>query len=226
VAASGRQFQSIIDKLEPINTEISIIGENGGIMQYQNQTKVLLQLTQCDVISCIKLLRNVDNCNIVLCGRNAAYVETGDTKFLSLLRNYYSIISEVEDLAQVSNDQFLKIAVFHFESSEEFVFPFLNSLKDDYQVIVSGQHWLDISHIEANKAYALRILQEKLGISVQETLVFGDYNNDLEMLALSEFSFAMANSHPNVLKAAKYKTLSNDQLGVEVILEQLIASID
>lgn len=39
VAASGRQFQSIIDKLEPISTEISIIGENGGIMHMKTKLK-------------------------------------------------------------------------------------------------------------------------------------------------------------------------------------------
>jgi len=222
VAASGRQFQSILDKLEPISTEISIIGENGGIMQYENQTKVLLQLSNDDVISCVNLLRNVDHCYIVLCGRNAAYVETENADFLSLLRNYYSVVTQVKNLKDVSDDQFLKIAVFHFESSEEFVFPHLSLLKDDYQVIVSGQHWLDISHIEANKAYALRILQQKLGVSKEETLVFGDYNNDLEMLDLADFSYAMANAHPNVKTQARYQTKSNLEEGVEHIIDKLL----
>lgn len=133
-----------------------------------------MQLSNDDVISCVNLLRNVDHCYIVLCVRNAAYVETENADFLSLLRNYYSVVTQVKNLKDVSDDQFLKIAVFHFESSEEFVFPHLSSLKDDYQVIVSGQHWLDISHIEANKVYALRILQRKLGVSKEETLVFAN----------------------------------------------------
>lgn len=222
VAASGRQYQSIIDKLEPIYTDISIIGENGGIMQYQNQTTVLLQLSKDDVLSCVHRLRKIDDCFIVLCGRKAAYVETGNEKFLTRLRNYYATIEQVEDLTGVADDQFLKIAVFHFESSEDFVFPLLKTLKEDYQVIVSGKHWLDISHIKANKAYALRILQENLGISEKETLVFGDYNNDLEMLALGEFSFAMANAHPNVKSKARYTTKSNSEEGVEHVLDQLL----
>ena len=44
------------------------------------------------------------------------------------------------------------------------------------------------------------------------------------MLALSEYSYAMANAHPNVLKAANYTTLSNDQFGVEVVLQELLRS--
>ena len=53
-------------------------------------------------------------------------------------------------------------------------------------------------------------------------MVFGDYNNDLEMLQLADFSFAMANAHPNVKKTANYSTKSNDELGVESILEKVI----
>ena len=59
-------------------------------------------------------------------------------------------------------------------------------------------------------------------VQPNELMVFGDYNNDLEMLALSDFSFAMENAHPNVIKASKYSTGTNDEFGVERILEQLI----
>ena len=225
-AASGRQYQSILSKLDSIKNDISIIGENGGIMQYKNQTKVLLQLTNADVVKCVELLRTVNDCYIVLCGRNAAYVETNNVRFIEHLSKYYSVYEVVEDLTEVLEDEFLKIAVYHFESSEDFVFPCLNPLKEDYQVIVSGQNWLDISHKEANKAYALKILQENLGVSDTETLVFGDYNNDLGMLRLAYYSFAMANAHPNVKIVARYETKSNSEEGVEYILEKLLDSIE
>jgi hydroxymethylpyrimidine pyrophosphatase-like HAD family hydrolase len=91
------------------------------------------------------------------------------------------------------------------------------------QVIVSGEHWLDISHNNANKGYALNILQNQLGITKEETMVFGDYNNDLQMLALADFSFAMENAHKNVKKIAKFQTKSNNEQGVEIVLEQLIS---
>lgn len=221
-AASGRQYQSILSKLDSIKNDISIIGENGGIMQYQNQTKVLLQLSNKDVARCVELLRSVSHCYIVLCGRKAAYVETKDSKFIEHLSKYYSVFENVEDLMQVKDDEFLKIAVYHFDSSEDYIYPSLNSIKDDYQVIVSGQNWLDISHIRANKAYALKILQNNLGVSDNETLVFGDYNNDLQMLELAHYSFAMANAHPNVKNIARYETKSNAEEGVEHILDKLL----
>ena len=116
----------------------------------------------------------------------------------------------------------MKIAIYHFESSEKHLYPSFKHLENDMKIKVSGKNWLDISHSNANKGYALKHLQDKLGISKEETMVFGDYNNDLEMLELAEFSFAMENAHPNVIKAANYMTKSNDDNGVEFILNQLL----
>ena len=70
--------------------------------------------------------------------------------------------------------------------------------------------------------FALQHVQERFGIKPNETMVFGDYNNDLEMLAMVDFSFAMKNAHPNVLEVANYTTTSNDDFGVERILEKLL----
>lgn len=225
VAASGRQFQSIQDKLEPIKNKISIIAENGGIMQYQNKVDVLLKLSQSEIAHCIDILRTIDDCYIVLCGRKAAYIETDNQEFIDVFSKYYAVFEKVEDLTKINDDDFLKIAVYHFKSSEEYVFPHLGSLNDNYQVIVSGQNWLDISNPNANKGYALKILQENLGVSTDETLVFGDYNNDLQMLDLAHFNFAMENAHPTVKKSARFSTKSNSEMGVEYILDKLLKSI-
>ena len=67
-------------------------------------------------------------------------------------------------------------------------------------------------------------VEKELGITKEETMAFGDYNNDLKMLALADFSYAMDNAHPNVISVSNFKTKSNDEFGVELVLEQLINS--
>ena len=140
-----------------------------------------------------------------------------------MFSNYYSEYEIVDDLTKVTNDDFLKIAAYHFECSETYIYPSVQQFKNNFQVIVSGEHWLDISHINAHKGYALNIIQQELGITKEETMVFGDYNNDLKMLELANFSYAMENAHPNVKKAARFLTKTNDNQGVEYILAQLVA---
>jgi hydroxymethylpyrimidine pyrophosphatase-like HAD family hydrolase len=117
----------------------------------------------------------------------------------------------------------MKIAVYHEEDSETYIYPSVRKFEDVLKVKVSGGNWVDLSHKDAHKGFALRKIQELFDISPAETLVFGDYNNDLEMMALSEFSVAMENAHPNVLNAARYRTLSNDSMGVERIIQKLVA---
>lgn len=224
VAASGRQFQSISQKLNAIKDDISIIAENGGVMKHADRTKVLLKLSSEDVSKSVEILRNVKGSYIVLCGRKTAYIETKDSHFISKLNEYYTAYKTVDDLTKVTDDEFLKIAVYHFESSENQVLPHIKEIVNELQVTVSGHNWLDISHKEANKGYALKMLQKALGIESEETMVFGDYNNDLEMLELAYFSYAMENAHPNVKKVANFETKSNNEQGVEFILQQLINS--
>lgn len=116
----------------------------------------------------------------------------------------------------------LKIAIYHFENSEKHIYPNVKHLEGDLKVKVSGANWVDVSDLNAHKGYALKKVMDEFQIASHEIMVFGDYNNDLEMLELSDYSFAMANAHPNVLKTAKYTTHSNDDFGVERILEKLL----
>ena len=221
VAASGRQYNSIADKLHTIKDDIIIVAENGAFVKEQDQELLATPLNQTTTNDVIELLRNVAGIHPVLCGKNHAYINGNSDEFISKLREYYSEFSILNDIASFEGEV-LKIAIYHFESSEKYILPLVNHLESKLKVKVSGENWLDISHMNANKGYALKHLQEKYGIGKQETLVFGDYNNDLEMLAMADLSFAMANAHPNVTAAANYRTKSNDENGVEDILEKLL----
>lgn len=225
VAASGRQYHSIIDKLDAIKNEITIVAENGGITKQGNETLLVNDLSWDYCLKAIEILRPINNTNIVLCGEKSAYVETTDEKFISIFSNYYSKYTIVEDLTKVTNDQFFKIAAYHYDSSEKYIYPEVEHLNEEMQVIVSGKNWLDISQKNANKGVALKMLQQKFGVTKEETMVFGDYNNDLQMLKLADFSYAMKNAHPKVKEIANFETNSNDNNGVEIILEQLINSL-
>ena len=222
VAASGRQYNSIIDKLNAIKDDIIVVAENGAFVKKQDKELLATPLNQTTIKRTIDLLKNIEGIHPVLCGKNNAYTNGSSDAFLNKLSEYYSEFSVLNDLSSFDGEV-LKIAIYHFESSEKHIYPWVKHLEPDLKVKVSGENWLDISHMNANKGYALQYIQEKYGISRQETMVFGDYNNDLEMLSMADFSFAMANAHPNVTAAANFKTKSNDENGVEFVLEQLLS---
>lgn len=221
VAASGRQYHSMVDKLESIKNEILVIAENGALIRKQEETLLTTPINKSEVLRILDTVRPLDNVHPVLCCQNNAYVGGDSNEFLEMLREYYSEFEIVEDQKQV-NEQVLKIAIYHFENSEKHIYPHVEHLEGDLKVKVSGANWVDVSDLNAHKGYALKKVMDDYQIASNEIMVFGDYNNDLEMLQLSDYSFAMANAHPNVLKTAKFSTHSNDDFGVERVLEKLI----
>ncbi|WP_053992360.1 HAD family hydrolase [Mangrovimonas sp. TPBH4] len=222
IAASGRQYFSILDKLGSIKDEITIIAENGGLTKQGDKQLHANYFPMEDINRLIPILRNIEDSYIVLCGERSAYIESNDDSFINMFKEYYTEFKQVEDLTQVNDDNFLKIAVYSFGGSEQNIYPHVKHYEDHIQVKVSGSNWLDLSHMNTNKGYALQQVQDLLGVSKEETMVFGDYNNDLEMMAQAAYSYAMSNAHPNVKEVARYQTKSNDEEGVEVVLEQLI----
>lgn len=222
-AASGRQHNSIVSKLATIEDEIYVIAENGGVVK-QGKTTILSQfLNTQKVQEIIPILRTIAGANMVLCCDNSAYIESKDERFINLFQEYYHSFQQVEDVMEIAKTiPVFKIAVYHFDSSEKFIFPVVQDFKNDVLLKISGQHWLDISDEKANKGNALKAVQKLLNVTKQETLVFGDYHNDIEMMQESNYSFAMKNAHEDIKKIAKYSTESNNNFGVEMVLEKLL----
>lgn len=224
-AASGRQHNSIISKLDAIKDEIYVIAENGGIAKKGDNILLSNFLKPEKVLNLIPILRELKGTNIVLCCNDAAFIESKDARFIELFQEYYHSYQVVDDLMKIAKTTpVFKIAVYHFESSENFIYPFVKHLNNQILLKVSGVNWLDISDEKANKGNALRQVQKLLNVSKTETMVFGDYHNDIEMIQEADFSFAMKNAHKDVTALANYATESNDNFGVETILEKLVAS--
>lgn len=82
---------------------------------------------------------------------------------------------------------------------------------------------LEISGLGVSKASTLALCCAERGISSDEVVAFGDMPNDVEMLGWAGTSYAMGNAHPDVIAAASGRTVANNEDGVAVIIEQLVA---
>lgn len=75
---------------------------------------------------------------------------------------------------------------------------------------------------EASKKKALLRLREALGISREETAVFGDYYNDLSMFEAAGLSVAPANAAEGVKAKADFICGSNEEDGVSRFIEDFL----
>ncbi|ANF49061.1 sugar phosphatase [Chryseobacterium glaciei] len=215
VPASGRQMLGITKYFGDIENEMAFIAENGGYMVYKNEELFADKLGSEYVAEIISTIRTIPGATAVLSGKKRAYYETDNQGFIDYISQFYTGNQGVEDLTQALDDSIFKIAVYHPEGSEEHLYPYLKQFeKYNLEVVVSGQYWLDIMNKNINKGNALEQLQKVLNITPEQTMVFGDYMNDIEMLKKAHYSYAMKNAHPSVKAVASFEACSNDNFGV------------
>ena len=59
----------------------------------------------------------------------------------------------------------------------------------------SGEFWIDCLLPGINKATALKVIMEHLGVDKDEVLATGDNQNDIEMVKLAGIGLAVDNAH-------------------------------
>ncbi|TDT72298.1 hypothetical protein EV215_0086 [Hypnocyclicus thermotrophus] len=222
--ASGRQYYNLLEKFYKHKDDILFIAENGNYVIHQEKEIFSNSLNKKIIPEFIKLVREIDDCYIVLCGKKSAYVEDDYKPFLNEVGKYYAQYKIIKDLEKI-NDDILKVAIYDFKGSEHNVYPYFKKFEDKYKVVVSAKHWLDIMTLNGNKGVAIQKVQKKYNITKDETMAFGDYLNDLEMLENSGYSYAMENAHPKLKEIAKYITHSNENNGVVKTLKEVLKNL-
>jgi Cof subfamily protein (haloacid dehalogenase superfamily) len=96
---------------------------------------------------------------------------------------------------------------------------------DGFEATHSGASFVEVAAAGVTKAWALASLCADLGISADEVVAFGDAPNDLPMLRWAGRGIAVANAHLAVLEAVGEIAPSNEDDGVAVVLEQIVASM-
>ncbi|SDQ27162.1 Cof-type HAD-IIB family hydrolase [Microbacterium sp. cf332] len=222
--ASGRQLATLRRQFASAPVELDYIAENGAYVVRGGVEVSSDALAPDFAASVVRRVRDFDDLDVglVVCGKRSAYIERADQAFFAEADKYYAELAVVDDLTRV-DDEILKLAVFDFASAEQSVAPALLDLRETHQVVVSGQHWVDIMNPGVNKGRALSRLQHELGIGPDQTMAFGDYLNDLELLQQARFSYAMAEAHPDIAAVARYSAPSHTEAGVLTVIEEFLA---
>ena len=221
-AASGRQYYNLVERFHDIKDDMLFIAENGTYIVYKGKELYSHTLNLNEAKKFVELARGIEGVHIVLCGKKSAYIEDSAPDALAEINKYYTRCEVVKDLMEVE-DEILKVSLLDFKGAEQNSVPFFTPYKEAYKITVGGYHWMDIMNAGANKGIAVRKVQELLNIDVDETMVFGDYLNDMEMMQSAFYSFAMGNAHEKIKEIARFEAKTNNQSGViETIKEHIL----
>ncbi|MGY4859738.1 Cof-type HAD-IIB family hydrolase [Cryobacterium sp. AP23] len=218
VPASGRQYQTL-EAVFGHRDGLVYIAENGTNI-VKDGVSIALETVVPSIISpVVDWVRTTAaagaDLGIVVCGARSAYIERADDGFVSKVRPYYAALEIVDDVvAAAADDDVLKLAIFDLGQAETRTGPAVLALGLTADVVISGENWVDIMRPGANKGKALIHLQEHLGISREQTMAFGDYLNDAELLDAAGHSYAVANAHQSIRERARHQAPSNTDEGV------------
>ncbi len=212
-AASGRQYFNLIKNFEPVKDDLLYIAENGAYVLKGSEELSISAMPKETIHELLDIAKTIPEVYPILCGKGKAYLTSHEARVIAQVEPYYTRYEVIDDLESVDSDIF-KIAFLDFIGSETNVYPHYKQFEDRLQIAVSAHEWMDIMVAGVNKGAAVRFLQERYGISKAETMAFGDFMNDYEMMQEVEYSYAMANAHPQIKAICHYECEGNNENGV------------
>jgi Cof subfamily protein (haloacid dehalogenase superfamily) len=86
----------------------------------------------------------------------------------------------------------------------------------------SQLYYVDVTHSDADKGYAVRRLAVSFGMPLAQVAVIGDMTNDLPMFAEAGLAIAMGNASSEVKARAHFVTGSNEEDGFATAIDQFV----
>ena len=220
-AASGRQWASIDTLFEPIKERIFYLSDNGAYVGCAARNLFLNTVDRGLIMDMVRDIR-AEGLVALLSGPDVVYLDQDDPEFYDWLVNGYKFrVVKVDDLTRVEDD-FIKISAYRKTDIESATAGLRNKYDGKLKIAIAGDMWMDCMASGVNKGQAVKLLQDSLGIRPEETMVFGDQLNDLEMMQQAYYSFAVGNARPEVKAAARFRADTNVRNGVLKILKLLL----
>ncbi len=223
-AASGRQYQSIQNVFRNLEADIIYIAENGAQIRYKEKDIRVTPMKREYVKAIIQQLRGYyGSCDIIVSTPKGSLIESRNKEFIDLITyGYRNKFTLVKDVLEEQTD-IIKIAIYQKESIRELGEGVLiPKWKDKVKVCMAGEDWVDFMDASVDKGHALNFIQEYFQIGKEETMAFGDNNNDVGMMKAAGESYAVANAREEVKAAAKHICPSYLEKGVYQVIKDLI----
>lgn len=222
--ASGRNWDSQKDFFSTCKEHMAFVCDNGAFLIHQQKPLFISALSP-------ELWRGVvaactqygPDCGAVVCGVKGAYTLRA-TQLWPVISQFYSKPQFVDSFDQV-NDTVFKVSVCCLRGTPGPLYTAFNSRFSDHaNLVCTHPLFMDVMNRGINKGAGVRLLQRHLGITAEETMAFGDFDNDIEMLQSAGIAYVMENAPPSMRQYAEFLAPSNENGGVVTIIQSTLFS--
>ena len=221
---SGRPPRGMQMLIDPLDLHTPIAAFNGGILVDRDMHTIEQKAIPQDLVGpVIDLMKSFDldvwlyrGADWFVTEPKGPHVdrEAWTVKFdPSVVDDYDHLSDQVAKLVGVSDDHDA-IQKASEEAHEQF--------GDHVTAAASQPYYLDVTHPDANKGFVARYLAKQYELDEAEIATIGDMPNDVLMFAHSGLSIAMGNADPQVKRAARRVTDTNEKEGFAKAVERFV----
>ena len=234
--ATGRDLNGVKQELDGTGLVCDYIVGSGAEVRDPQQniiSRVQMDMGMCEEI--YNVLRNYPVSTIFMTGECDYSIGTPETLEEDMRQNlsvFYSNLTMEEiletemyrhmkentriipDFQTLKDGKINVYKIFTFCCDTEVLGELGRQLRKDERLAVASSfvNNLEITDARAQKGPVLKGYIESLGYTMDEVMAFGDSMNDYSMLSMDfGATVAMGNSEPEIIKAAKYLTKTNDE---------------
>lgn len=223
VVASGRTY-SAVEHLFPeeYRGKITFICDNGACVCQNGNPVHSSALDRKTYEELLAACAEIGGLKPIVCAESGIFHLDYSEEFCADVSRYYLYHSAVEDLYAVKG-QVYKLTVRDDAGPISHGKPALDKIFGNrLNIQVSGDVWIDIMMSGVNKGGALAQLQRSTGITRAETMAFGDYFNDVELLRNAEFSVCPENAHEEIIRMCKLVCADCNHNGVTECIKKIV----
>lgn len=140
--------------------------------------------------------------------------------FMKILRDHINVVKELSEFIEERGAEKINLLKVSAEQRAEIEEKARKTGELFTTSSIPGN--MEMSHPHANKGYAVEALASSMGIGSENTMCFGDGENDVSMLRFAKYSFAMENGSNKAKRAANFQAGKNFECGVAAEIERYV----
>lgn len=228
--ATGRMYVSALAYAKELDIDIPIIAMNGALIKHPVTEAKLRELNiRRDRLETVIKVLGARDLRPNFYNEFTLYVGDGLERYQRMLANttadpryQYKIIDSdytYDDLIREAGHTIQKGILFPAVAEVEEIKRALKEI-EGVSVVSSSPGNIEVTHGDADKGSAIRLLGESLGIAPAEIMAIGDSENDKSMLEVAGYPIIMGNA-AEALKAGKgFITQDNNNDGVALAIRK------
>jgi Cof subfamily protein (haloacid dehalogenase superfamily) len=221
---SGRPPRGMSMLIEPLQLTTPIAGFNGGVFVRPDMSVIEQRVIPDDVTPSVIDVLGTHGMDVWVYRGSDWFIR--DPRAPHVAREAWTVKFEptvVDSFASVSDAVAKVVGVSDdYDAVQKAVDAVRDRFGDHVSAARSQPYYADVTNPDANKGGVARYLSKVYDIPAEEIATIGDQPNDVLMFARSGLSIAMGNASPEVQKAARRVTTSNEDEGFANAVERFI----